>query len=108
MDKSVISAAPQTNRRKKRITAGAGTPRPMTADELARLPVIRATEQMPTWPTSDSRVLFEVADGSPSASVRFEHLGGEHGAHLYAANIVPQKGRIVDRRRGQDQGFLTK
>jgi hypothetical protein len=43
--------------------------------------------------------------------VRFEHAGGEQGAHLYAANyaanIVPQKGRIVDRRRGQAQGFLT-
>jgi hypothetical protein len=50
MDKSLIAAAPQTNKRKKRVTMGAGAPRVMTPDQLARLPVVRATEEMSSWP----------------------------------------------------------
>jgi hypothetical protein len=107
MDKGLIAAAPQISKRKRRIAARAGTPTVMTPDQLARLPIIRATEEMPIWPKTDARMLVEVGEGSPSASVRFEPVAGEHGAHLYAANIIPQKGRIVDRRRGQAQGFLT-
>jgi len=77
MDKGLIAAASQVSKRKRRIAARTGTPTVMTRDQLARLPVIRATEEMRIWPKTDDRMLVEVAEGSPSASVHFEPFLGE-------------------------------
>jgi hypothetical protein len=97
----------RTLNRKNPEEARSARARVLTSDELAMLRNVPATEEMPVWARNEDDYVIEVTDGVPAAGVRFEPLASGPGSRLFTAKIMPERGRVVDRRHGTGQSFLS-